>query len=243
MSIVLEVCVDSFASAAAAQAGGADRLEVCSALQLGGTTPNFGLLEQCVGELDLPVMMMIRPHDGGFVYDSHHVDTMLADIRVARSLGVRGIVFGALTPQRNLDRETCRRLLDAAEDLETTFHRAFDLVPDPEGTLHELESLGFHRVLTSGQQSTAMAGAELIAVLTQQAASLQVLAGAGIDASNVRRLVERTGVQEVHASASVPAGDGQSSGTIEFGSQRRVTSAAGVRAIRAALAGHDESAI
>ncbi len=234
--MLLEVCVDSYASAAAAKAGGADRLEVCSSLSLGGTTPSFGLVEQCVADLQMPVMMMIRPHDGGFVYDDDHLGTMLANIKIAKSIGVQGIVFGALTARRTLDRETCQRLRDAAGGLETTFHRAFDLVPDPIAVLHELETLGFHRVLTSGQQTTALTGAELIRKLTHQSASLKVLAGAGIHAGNVRQLIEQTGVQEIHASASVLAGDEQRRGDICFGSQRRITCAEKVRAIRDALA-------
>ena len=235
MSVLLEVCIDSFASAAAAKAGGADRLEVCSALALGGTTPSFGLVEQCVADLEMPVMMMVRPHDGGFVYDNDHIDTMLANIEVAKSIGVQGIVFGALTAQRTLDQETCQRLIDAAESMETTFHRAFDLVPDPFAVMDELETLGINRVLTSGQQATALAGARLIRKLTEQSASLKVLAGAGINAESAWQLVEQTGVQELHASASVPASDEQTHGDLSFGSQRRITCPDKVRAIKAAM--------
>ncbi|MEE2937700.1 MAG: copper homeostasis protein CutC, partial [Planctomycetota bacterium] len=124
MTVQLEVCIDSFTSAVAAQTGGADRLEVCGALASGGTTPSYGLVEQCVEELGLPVMMMIRPHDGGFVYQSSDIDTMLKDIRVAKSIGVHGVVFGVLTSKRELDQASCQRLMDATDSLETTFHRA-----------------------------------------------------------------------------------------------------------------------
>ncbi|APZ95911.1 copper homeostasis protein CutC [Fuerstiella marisgermanici] len=235
MPVLIEVCIDSFASAAAAKAGGADRLEVCSALAIGGTTPSFGLVEQCVADLQMPVMMMIRPHDGGFVYDNDHIETMLGDIEVAKSIGVQGIVFGVLTVQRTIDHQACQRLLDAAENLETTFHRAFDLIPDPLAALHQLESLGINRVLTSGQQSTALAGAGLIRELTDQASSLTVMAGAGVTAENARQVVEQTGVQEIHASASGLATDEQSQGEICFGTQRRITCAEKVRAIKDAV--------
>jgi len=181
-------------------------------------------------------MMMIRPHDGGFLYDEHDVDTMLKDIEVARSIGVQGIVFGALTTQRTLDRKTCQRLVAAAGSLETTLHRAFDLVPDPLTALSELESLGFNRVLTSGQQSNALTGAKLIRELTDQAVSIKVIAGSGVDAKNARQLVEQTGVREIHASASVHAADEQAKDPISFGSQRRVTCANRVRAIKNAVA-------
>ena len=235
LAVLLEICIDSFASAAAAKAGGADRLEVCSALSVGGTTPSFGLVKQCVTELKIPVMMMVRPHDGGFVYDKGHLGTMLQDIAVAKSIGVQGVVFGALTAQRQLDRETCQRLIDAAGSLETTFHRAFDLVPDPLTTLADLESLGITRVLTSGQQATALAGARLIRKLTDQTGSLKVLAGAGVNAENAGQLVDQTSVKEIHASASVPATDEQTHREISFGSQRRLTCASKVRAIKDAV--------
>ena len=235
LSVLLEICIDSIASATAAKAGGADRLEVCSALAIEGTTPSFGLVEQCVNDLQMPSMMMIRPHDGGFVYDKDHVVTMLKNIKVARSIGVQGIVFGALTHQRELDRETCQRLIDAAGPLETTFHRAFDVVPDPLAVLDQLESLGINRVLTSGQQATALAGAPLIRKLTDQATSIKVVAGVGVDSENALQLVAQTGVQEIHASACVPAKDEQALGDVSFGSQRRVTCSNRVRAIKDAI--------
>ena len=235
MSVQLEVCVDSFPSAVAAKRGGADRLEVCSALANGGTTPSYGLVEQCVDKLELPVMMMVRPHDGGFVYDTDAIDTMLRDIQVAKSIGVRGIVFGTLTTDRGLDQSNCRRLIDAAESLETTFHRAFDLVSNPLAVLEEIETLGIDRVLTSGQKMTASAGIKLIRKMTEQVDSLAVLAGAGITAENAQEVVEQTGVREIHASASVLAKDQQAQGRLSFGSGRKITCSEKVRAIKAAV--------
>lgn len=232
MSIVLEICIDSFASAAAAKAGGADRLEVCSGLAIGGTTPSFGLVEQCVADLQMPVMMMIRPHDGGFVYDNDHVETMLTDIEVAKSIGVQGIVFGALTAQRTLDAEVCQQLMEAADSLETTFHRAFDLVPDPLAALGQLEAFGINRILTSGQQTTALTGSPLIRSMNEQSSKTKVLAGSGITAGNVCDLIQQTGVREIHASASIPAQDAQTLGNISFGAQRRITCSEKVKAIK-----------
>ena len=235
MSVQLEVCVDSFASALAAKAGGADRLELCSALASGGTTPSYGFVAQCVEELQLPVMMMVRPHDGGFVYDSDAINTMLRDIQVAKSLGVRGIVFGALTADRGLDHSNCRRLIDAAESLETTFHRAFDLVSNPLEVLEEIEKLGIDRVLTSGQESSAQAGIKLIRKMSQQVNSLIVLAGAGLTAENAQEVVQQTGVREIHASASVAAQGQQEQGSLSFGFGRKVTCSEKVRAIKEAV--------
>lgn len=230
---ILEVCIDSFASAQAAKLGGADRLEVCSALAIGGTTPSFGLVEQCVADLQMPSMMMIRPHDGGFVLDDDHLDTMLADIEAAKVVGAQGVVFGALTPERHLDLEACQTLIDAAEDLEITFHRAFDLVVDPMQTLGQLEELGVHRILTSGQKPTALEGTALLARLVKAANRISIIAGSGVNAENAKKIVELTGVTEIHGSASVPANDAQSldDGTVSFGGGRRVTCTKKVRAI------------
>lgn len=235
MSILLEVCIDSIASAIAAKDGGADRLEVCSALAIGGTTPSFGLVEQCVADLQMPVVMMIRPHDGGFIYENDDVETMLTDIEVAKSIGVQGIVFGALTNQRTLDENVCEQLIEAADDLEITFHRAFDVVIDPLDALDRLESLGVTRILTSGQQATASAGTQLIQSLTERSKKLKVLAGAGINAENACQLVQETGVQELHASASVLTPETQDQGNVSFGAQRRVTCRHKVRAIKDAV--------
>ncbi len=220
----------------AAQNGGADRLEVCGALTSGGTTPSYGLVEQCVEMLDLPVMMMIRPHDGGFVYQSSDIETMLKDIRVAKSIGVRGVVFGVLTSNREIDQSNCRRLMDATESLETTFHRAFDLVPNPLNALHKIKTLGFDRVLTSGQQTTARDGIQLIRQMTETIDSLAILAGAGITAANAKEVIAETGVREIHASASVLADDQQAHGNVAFGVGRRVTCPDKVRAIKEAIA-------
>ena len=240
MNVLLEVCIDSIDSAKAAKDGGADRLEVCSALAVGGTTPSFGLVEQCVADLEMPVMMMIRPHDGHFVYEAEDIDTMLTNIEVARSIGVQGIVFGALTAQRTLDVSTCKKIIEAADDLEVTFHRAFDVVVDPLATLAELETLGVDRILTSGQMPSALAGADLLQQLVQHTKKISILAGAGVNDENALELVERTGVSEVHASASIQPGNQQSNGnpdhTVAFGDGRRVTSADKVRAIVDALA-------
>ncbi|QEG25263.1 copper homeostasis protein CutC [Mariniblastus fucicola] len=235
--MLLEICIDSFNSATAAKSGGADRLEVCSALAVGGTTPANSLLEQCVHELGMPCMMMIRPHDGGFVYDVDDVRTMIGSVQQARSIGVQGIVFGALTPDRNIDLEACKRLLDAADGLESTFHRAIDVANDVLGTLAQLESLGIDRVLTSGQRSTAIEGAETIRQMVQQSTSIKILAGSGVNASNVVDLIEQTGVHEVHASASIAATESQSNDHVSFGQHRRVTCSEKVGEIKANLEG------
>ena len=201
--MTLEVCIDRIESALAAVSGGADRLEVCSALGLDGLTPSHGLVEQCV-ELGLvEVMMMIRPHAGGFCYHAQEIDTMLRDVGVAKQLGVTGVVFGGLRGDGRIDRELCLRLIEAARPLSVTFHRAFDLTPDPLEALDSLLELGVDRVLTSGQAASAMDGMKLIQALVHRAGTaLSVVAGGGIRAQDVATLVRATGVREIHASAS-----------------------------------------
>jgi copper homeostasis protein len=234
-TIALEICIDSFTSAKAALDGGADRLEVCSALSAGGTTPSHGLIEQCINDLDLPCMVMIRPHDGGFVYDADDVEIMSSNIAAAKKLNADGVVFGALSCEGQIDLEICRRLLDAAAGMQTTFHRAFDLVSEPLKTFDQLQELGFDHVLTSGQQTKAIDGAKLIAELTKRSSVTSVLAGSGVSSENAAQLVRETGVREIHASASIPWPTKTSATTVSFGENRRVTCTEKVKAIRQQL--------
>jgi copper homeostasis protein len=201
--MTLEICIDRIESALAAVSGGADRLEVCCALGLDGLTPSYGLVEQCVKIGLVEVMMMIRPHAGGFCCGEQDISTMLRDIGVAKQLGVTGVVFGGLRGDGRIDPELCRRLIEAARPLSITFHRAFDLTPDPLEALDSLLELGIERVLTSGQAASAMDGIKLIQALVRRAGpALSVVAGGGIRAQDVAGLVRATGVLEIHASAS-----------------------------------------
>jgi len=235
MSTLLEICVDSIESAFAAREGGADRLEVCSCLATGGTTPSVGLVKQCVDDIQLPVMMMIRAHNGAFLYQDHDINSMLTDIEVAHSLGVRGVVFGALTKARHVHYEHCQQLLKAAGSMETTFHRAFDVVANPVEAFDQIVEMGFNRLLTSGQAASAEEGVSLIRQLCDRSQDrIVVLAGAGVNSGNAQKIVAATGVRELHASASTPV-HAQPYGNIGFGIDRRVTTAQLVRAIRRSL--------
>jgi len=190
-------------SARAAKSGGAARVEVCGALGLGGITPSRGLVEQCVKLGGIDVMMMIRPHAGGFCYGDDDIDTMLRDIRDAKQLGVQGVVLGALRDDGRIDHSLCQRLIEAARPLAVTFHRAFDVTPDPMEALNHLLDLGVERLLTSGQAASAMEGRDVIRDLVRHAGnSLTVMAGAGIRGQDVATLIQATGVREIHASAS-----------------------------------------
>jgi copper homeostasis protein len=202
--VILEVCVDTPAGLAAALAGGADRIELCSALALQGLTPAPGLMA-IAAEAAIPIYPMIRPRNGDFVYDAGDLGAILRDIDAARDAGLAGVVIGANLPTGELDADVLSMLVAHAEGLGVTLHRAFDLTPDPFAALETAIDLGFERILTSGRALSAMAGAETIAALVKQAdGRIAILAGGGVNPSNVAQLVARTGVREVHGSCGGP---------------------------------------
>ncbi len=201
--VVVEVAVDSVAGATTAAAAGADRLELCSSLVLGGLTPSVGLFAAVRAAVMLPVFAMVRPRAGDFAYDATEFDVLLRDLRHLRAAGADGIVVGALRPDGAVDRERLGALVAAAAPLPLTFHRAFDLVADPAAALATLAAAGVARVLTAGQAATAVAGAAAIARHVAAAAGRPaIVAGAGIRPDNVLDVVRRTGVREVHLSAT-----------------------------------------
>lgn len=197
--ILVEACVDSVASAVAAERGGASRLELCAALFDGGTTPSAGMIAACTEAVSIPVFVMIRPRGGGFIYSEAERDVMRRDVVVARELGADGVAIGGLRPDGVIDLALVRRLVESAQDLGVTFHRAFDLTPDLEASLASLADAGVHRVLTAGGASTAADGVRTLAKLVRKADSrLTVMAGGGVREENVRTLVSVSGVREVH---------------------------------------------
>lgn len=202
MTVLVEACVDSLRSAREAAGGGAGRLELCQSLTEGGTTPSWGLLAEVREQVALPLHVLIRPRGGDFLYSEDETAVMLRDIAAARGLGADGVVLGALDVEGRVDSATLRRLLDAARPAVVTFNRAFDLTRDPLEALDTLAALGTERVLTSGQASNAEAGIPLLARLVQHAGSaLTVLAGGGIREPNAKRIVQETGVTELHLRA------------------------------------------
>lgn len=199
MSVLIEACVDSVASALAAERGGAGRLELCDNLFDGGTTPSAGMIAAVKAAVRIPVFVIVRPRGGGFVYTRDELGVMRLDVEAARMLGVDGIVAGALTRETRVDSEQLRPLFDAAGALPLTFHRAFDLARDQEQALEELMHLGFARVLTSGGAPTALEGVERIAALARRGSGqIVVMAGGGVREETVQEIVHRAGVQEVH---------------------------------------------
>ncbi|CAL4101505.1 unnamed protein product, partial [Meganyctiphanes norvegica] len=201
---LLEVCVDSVASAEAAAEGGAARIELCSALSEGGLTPTLGLLKTIKKRVRIPVFCMVRPRGGPMVYSSAEEEVMLSDARDLKYAGADGLVFGALTSQGNIHIEFCKSFREVAGDMPCTFHRAFDLLDEPLLALDTLIELGFTRILTSGGAVSAIAGTSTLFELHKIAGSrIIIMAGAGVRSSNVAALLAKTGVFECHASARV----------------------------------------
>jgi copper homeostasis protein len=201
MRILIEAAVESLDDALAAVAGGADRLELCGDLSVGGTTPDPTLVRAVVDRVGVPVLAMIRPRGGSFVYSDPELDGMRRDIGAALDAGAAGVVLGVLDERHRVDLDRTRMLLDAAGGGErVTFHRAIDRTPDLAEGVDALVSLGVARVLTSGGAATASDGAAVLSALVTRAGErLRILAGGAVRATNVRDLVERSGVREVHA--------------------------------------------
>jgi copper homeostasis protein len=199
--IQIEACVESLEAAVAAAQGGAHRIELCANLAAGGTSPDSALLGACVAQLAIPTFVMVRPIAGGFCYSAAEHDTMLEEIRRAKSACAHGIVTGSLRPNRTIDETRTRALIDAARPLPVTFHRAFDECRDSAEALEAVIALGASRVLTSGRGRSATDGAAAIAELVRLAAGrIAIMAGGAVNGDNVAALVRTSGVREVHLS-------------------------------------------
>ncbi len=198
----LEVAANSVASALAAQAGGAARVELCTALELGGLTPSQAQIGMARERLEIPLYVLIRPRAGDFLYSDIECEVMLRDIEECVAQGCDGVVLGVLDAAGDVDLPRCRALVAAAGRLGVTFHRAFDLSRDPLQALGDLIELGCERVLSSGARSSALEGASLLRALVERAAGrIAVMPGAGVTAHNVAELARLTGAREFHASA------------------------------------------
>jgi copper homeostasis protein len=197
--VLVEACVQTIASAEMAERTGADRIELCAALELGGVTPGAGMLRAVRARVGLPLHVLIRPRTGDFAYPDAEIEAMVDEVREARRAGADGIVTGVLEPGGVLNMRATARLVEAAGPLPVTFHRAFDRVLNQYHALEALTGLGVARVLTSGGAGTAIEGVPMLAGLVRAAAGrIVVLAGGGVRAAGVTRLVSETGVTEVH---------------------------------------------
>ena len=200
--MTLEVCAYSFESCLTAQTVGAGRIELCGGLAEGGTTPSAGLIQLARQHLTIPLYVMIRPRGGDFLYTDTELAVMKADIEIAKTMGADGIVLGLLQADGRVDTEHTRQLVELAHPLPVTFHRAFDMTRDPLEALDAVIRTGAVRILTSGQQPTAEAGLPLLRQLVQQAAGrIEIMAGAGVNATNAGALIE-AGVDSLHLSGS-----------------------------------------
>ena len=197
----IEVCVDNHESLLTACKAGADRIELCSSLELGGLTPSIGFAIAAVVDSAVPVYAMIRPRAGDFVYSDEEINIMINDIYLFKSIGVDGVVFGVLNEDSTVNTKALLKLVTAANGIGVTFHRAFDLVDNPFDSIFLLIEYGCDRVLTSGLNATAIEGVELISELNKIAgAKIKIMAGAGVSHVNALDIVNITGVSEIHLS-------------------------------------------
>lgn len=200
--MVIEICANSVSSCIEAEKGGAQRVELCAALPEGGTTPSWGEIVVAREAISIDLNVIIRPRSGDFLYNEVEFRTMLQDIEAAKRAGADGVVFGCLNSDGTIDMERNRELILAAEEMSKTFHRAFDVCCDPMQSLEDIIELGFDRILTSGQEQTAIEGVELLRKLVEQAGDrIIIMAGSGVNASNIAEIRDKTGVREFHFSA------------------------------------------
>lgn len=238
--ILLEVCVDDALGLAAAIQGGADRIELCAALSVGGLTPSPGLLEHAA-RTGVPCCCMIRPRPGDFVYGAQDVAVMKADIRAARAQGLTGVVLGASLADGRLDTALLADLIAEAQGLELTLHRAVDLCPDAEKAVEQAIALGFHRILTSGGALKATDGIPRLQAMFQAAkAALVIMPGSGISVDTLG-LLSQLPLTEIHASCARPLPSGGQALAFGFqtGAEKRSDSAT-VAALKAALRARDQ---
>ena len=204
-----EICANSVASCIAAQEGGADRVELCSGIPEGGTTPSYGMIRNARESINIGLNVIIRPRGGDFLYSSEELKEMVYDIKTAKELGADGLVFGCLTKDGLVDKEAMDMLMEASEGVPVTFHRAFDHSSDPMLALEDIIDLGCARILTSGCMPTAMDGAGLIAGLVKEAGDrIIIMPGCGVNERNITDLARLTGAREFHFSAREPVESG-----------------------------------
>ena len=201
---ILECCVESVESAINAESGGASRIELCSNLIIGGTTPDFALVREIRKHTDIRIHALIRPRFGDFCYSKYEMEIMKEQIRSLKEAGVEGVVIGVLDEEGNLNTEAMKELINEADGLSITLHRAFDMCRDPYQAMEEAIALGINTILTSGQKQSAWEGRELLAELIEKAdGRIDIMAGAGVGASVIEKLIPVTGGTSYHMSGKV----------------------------------------
>ena len=205
----IEVCVDSLESALGAQDSGADRVELCARLDLEGLTPDMELIKQCRDKLDIDLHVIIRPRSGGFEASVLTLDVMVRQIEKCREFGVNGVVAGVLNEDLTVNAEALAELRNEAEGMSFTFHRAFDVIPDPLAAFDIIKNFNADRLLTSGQCAEAIAGKDLIGQLVERSnGDVGILAGSGVNASNIPALWD-VGVRQFHFTSHVADAKGK----------------------------------
>ena len=196
---LIEACVDSYASCMAAAKGGADRLELCANLAIGGTTPSAAVFKQVQRDCDVKINVLIRPRFGDFLYTEPEMEEMCEEIKMFRDLGANGVVIGTLTADGELDQEKMRRLMDCAGGIDVTLHRAFDMTRDPFDTLEAAIALGCKTILTSGQEKDVVAGKDTLKAVYEKAAGrIDIMAGCGVKKWNIQEIHDHTGIIVFH---------------------------------------------
>ncbi len=206
---LIELCVEGIDGFLAAQDAGADRVELCASLVEGGLTPSLATIRAAVKAAKIPVHVIIRPRGGDFLYSETEFETMAEDIRTLREEGVAGVVIGCLTPDGRIDEARTKVLVEAAQPMSVTCHRAFDMTADAREALEALIRCGVNRVLTSGQRDTAVEGITILKSAHEQAAGRIMVMGCGaLDAANIQKVRDETGLTELHFAAlkTVPSG-------------------------------------
>ena len=198
--MIFEICADSLDAVKLAEKYKVKRVELCSALSVGGLTPSVGLIEECCSVGDVEVHVMIRHKEGNFIYSPEDIQIMENDIIASADAGAKGVVFGCLDSQNEVDTKQNKLLFKLAKsmDLEVTFHRAFDFCSDYSKSLEELIEIGFNRILSSGQESTAEKGISKLKAMTEQAKGrIQIMAGSGVNEKNAKQIANN-GVHSLH---------------------------------------------
>lgn len=201
---ILECCVDSVESALEAQKGGANRVELCSALVIGGLSPSVALFKMVRDAIDIKIHVLLRPRFGDFCYTEYEHEIIKEEVKMFRELGADGIVIGTLKQDGSLNMEQMRELVSEAGEMSITLHRAFDMCEDPMKTLEDVKDLGIHTILTSGQKNSCINGTELLAELVRKADNkVDILIGGGVDASVIQELYDKTGATSYHMSGKI----------------------------------------
>ncbi|WP_308655022.1 copper homeostasis protein CutC [uncultured Anaerococcus sp.] len=198
----LEMCIDSYESFLNAKVAGADRVEICSALDLDGISPSVGLVSKVSKEKNIEKFVMIRPRPYDFSYNNEEFETMKEEIKIYKDFDIDGFVFGILLKDGRIDLEKTKELVELARPKEVTFHRAFDYSKDGEEVIEDLIEIGIKRILTSGKRATAIEGIDLLARINlKYKDKIEIMAGSGVNYSNIEEIYRKSGIENFHMSA------------------------------------------